>query len=127
MVLCLGVPLILWVGDPTALTDAELLSGRVIAACLAALFLTLCFLIPYFRVMQRRLVGVGFPFSRTLTLLAIVFSLATDYFLHTVFPHDDTLYVEIISLGMNSCMYALLLPWPDRLIRNTEATLRYGG
>lgn len=126
LALCLGVPLMLWVGDPLALTNAELLSGRVIAASLAALLLTLCFLIPYVRVMQRRLVGVGFLFSRTLTLLALVFLLTTDYFLHTFFPYADTVYVEIISLVMNIFIYALLLPWPDRVIMNTETILRYG-
>ena len=127
LALCLGIPLILWIGDPAALTNAELLGGRVISAFLAALFLTLCFFVPYCRVMQRRLVGIGFPFSRTLTFLAMAFLLTTDYLLHNFLPYADTLYVEIISLGMNCCLYAFLLPWPDRLNRNRAGKfLQYG-
>lgn len=123
LLVCLGVPLMFWVGDPAGLSEEELLNGRVMIALPATLLLALCFLVPYFRVMQKRLVGLGSSLSRTLTFLAAVFLVAADYLFHDLLPFAAMLYVDIVTLGMHFCVYALLLPWPDRLNRDQTAAM----
>ena len=76
--------------------------------------LIICFYcIPYFRVMQRRLLAVGFPYPGYLVAAAVICVVSLNLLLP--FAGDWRWYSQGISSAVYIAIYLALLPWPDRL------------
>ena len=67
------------------------------------------FLIPYIRVIHRRLLGIGFPFPRVLVCLATTCIFIFAYFL----PDEFQWHWYIANIIFYVGMYLLLIPWGD--------------
>ena len=69
----------------------------------------LVFLVPYIRVMHRRLLAINFPFPSAFVWGAMLLYLT----LELTFPTDNIYYLEGAGLMFFLSVYALLIPWPD--------------
>ena len=114
VVLCIIILVMFAIGDLNATPEAELTSLPVLAACLVLLLLYLVYFIPYLRILYRRLQGLLFPFSRTLTLLVAAFLITANGVLALSFSHVALYYLMIAEFCAYLSIYLLLLPWPDR-------------
>ena len=68
----------------------------------------LVFLVPYIRVMHRRLLAINFPFPSAFVWGAMLLYLT----LELTFPTDNIYYLEGAGLMFFLSVYALLIPWP---------------
>ncbi len=86
-------------------------SGLILVGLIIAL--ACVYLIPYFRVMHRRLLAVGFPFPARLVAAAVVCLMAFNMLLSR--EGDWRWYAEAVAIAVDIAVYLALLPWPDRL------------